>query len=199
MKLKDMVELLSNNDACVVLKVKDGQEMNLISLGCFNGDEVMMRLTKGRDVTCTLFRKNGKCQCSDDGRTNGRVSEIASSEIRATPSLSTRELEAETEMPGMGRRNCIKTRTSSRRGMTNTIAPTDTTSSVFRRSGSRTLTRLSADRGEIFQTTTRLYCMISSRSWRRRYSIRMCKRRVRHEEHLFAGRTIWFWEIQRRP
>ena len=36
MKLKDMVELLSNNDACVVLKVKDGQEMNLISLGCFN-------------------------------------------------------------------------------------------------------------------------------------------------------------------
>ena len=34
--------------------------MNLISLGCFNGDEVMMRLTKGRDVTCTLFRKNGK-------------------------------------------------------------------------------------------------------------------------------------------
>ena len=26
MKLKDMVELLSNNDACVVLKVKDGQE-----------------------------------------------------------------------------------------------------------------------------------------------------------------------------
>lgn len=60
MKLKDMVELLSNNDACVVLKVKDGQEMNLISLGCFNGDEVMMRLTKGRDVTCTLFRKNGK-------------------------------------------------------------------------------------------------------------------------------------------
>lgn len=49
MKLKDMVELLSNNDACVVLKVKDGQEMNLISLGCFNGDEAMMRLTKGRD------------------------------------------------------------------------------------------------------------------------------------------------------
>lgn len=39
MKLKDMVELLSNNDACVVLKVKDGQEMNLISLGCFNGDD----------------------------------------------------------------------------------------------------------------------------------------------------------------
>ena len=60
MKLKDMVELLSNNDACVVLKVKDGQEMNLILLGCFKGDEAMIRLTKGEDVACTLFRKNGK-------------------------------------------------------------------------------------------------------------------------------------------
>lgn len=60
MKLKDIVELAANNDDCVVLKVKDGQEMNLISLGCFNGNETMMRLTKGRDVTCTLFRQGGK-------------------------------------------------------------------------------------------------------------------------------------------
>ena len=34
MKLKDMVELAVDNQDCVVLKVKDGQEMNLISLGC---------------------------------------------------------------------------------------------------------------------------------------------------------------------
>lgn len=60
MKLKDMVELVANNDDCVVLKVKDGQDMNLISLGCFNGDETMMRLTKGKNVTCTLFRQGGK-------------------------------------------------------------------------------------------------------------------------------------------
>ena len=60
MKLKDMVEMVVDNQDCVVLKVKDGQEMNLISLGCFNGDETMMRLTKGRDVTCTLFRRGGK-------------------------------------------------------------------------------------------------------------------------------------------
>lgn len=60
MKLKDMVELAVNNDDCVVLKVKDGQEMNLISLGYFNGDETMMRLTKGKDVICTVFRKDGK-------------------------------------------------------------------------------------------------------------------------------------------
>lgn len=60
MKLKDMVELAVDNQDCVVLKVKDGQEMNLISLGCFNGDETMMRLTKGKNVTCTLFRQGGK-------------------------------------------------------------------------------------------------------------------------------------------
>lgn len=60
MKLKDMVELTVDNQNCVVLKVKDGQEMNLISLGCFNGDETMMRLTKGKNVTCTLFRQGGK-------------------------------------------------------------------------------------------------------------------------------------------
>lgn len=56
MKLKDMVELLSNNDACVVLKVKDGQEMNLISLGCFNGDEDLMNID---GVTGVEFDLNG--------------------------------------------------------------------------------------------------------------------------------------------
>lgn len=60
MKLKDMVELAANNDECVVLKVKEGQEFNLISLGYFNGDETMLRLTKGANVTCTVFRKSGK-------------------------------------------------------------------------------------------------------------------------------------------
>lgn len=60
MKLKDIVDVVVNNDACVVLKVKEGQEMNLISLGCFNGNEVMMRLTKGQDVTCTVFLSDGR-------------------------------------------------------------------------------------------------------------------------------------------
>lgn len=60
MKLKDMVEIAANNSECVVLKVKDGQEMNLICLGCFLGDESMMRLTKGSTVTCTVFRRGGK-------------------------------------------------------------------------------------------------------------------------------------------
>ena len=60
MKLKDMVSLEANNNECVVLKVKEGQEMNLICLGCFSGNETMFRLTKGKDVTCTVFRNNDK-------------------------------------------------------------------------------------------------------------------------------------------
>lgn len=60
LKLKDIVEVAVNNRECVVLKVKEGHEMDLISLGCFDGDETMFRLTKGEDVTCTVFRKDAK-------------------------------------------------------------------------------------------------------------------------------------------
>ena len=60
MKLFDLTELSVNNRECVVLKVKDGCEIDLIALGCFDGDETMMRLTKGKTVTCTVFKKGGK-------------------------------------------------------------------------------------------------------------------------------------------
>lgn len=55
--LKDIVEVAMNNSECVVLKVKEGHEVDLISLGCFDGDETMFRLTKGETVTCTVFKK----------------------------------------------------------------------------------------------------------------------------------------------
>ncbi len=84
MKLKDIVDVVVNNDACVILKVKEGQEMNLISLGYFNGNEVMMRLTKGQDVTCTVFLSSGRSYSwnwgfhgytlvSDDMRKKGKL------------------------------------------------------------------------------------------------------------------------------
>lgn len=60
MRLKNFTELVANNDDCVVLKVKENHEMDLILLGVFDGDENMFRLTKGRGVTCTVWRKNGK-------------------------------------------------------------------------------------------------------------------------------------------
>ena len=56
-KLADYVEIMENNTECVVLKVRPGSRMGLISLGCFNGDEEMVRLTKGRTQTCTVFPK----------------------------------------------------------------------------------------------------------------------------------------------
>ena len=60
MRLKDLTELVCNSDECVVLKVKDHSETDLICLGHFRGDETMFRLTKGQDVTCTIFHKEGR-------------------------------------------------------------------------------------------------------------------------------------------
>ncbi len=58
-KLFEIVDLVSNTKDAVVLKVKPNSEMDLICLGCFNGDETMFRLTKGEDVTCTVWTKKG--------------------------------------------------------------------------------------------------------------------------------------------
>lgn len=57
--LKDLVTLVTNTEDCVVLKVKEGVAMNLICLGCFDGDETMFRLTKGPNITCTVWSKSG--------------------------------------------------------------------------------------------------------------------------------------------
>ena len=59
MKLKDLVEVKTNNSECVVLKVKDDVRMDLIALG-FNGDEELIRLSKGDTNTCTVWDKDGK-------------------------------------------------------------------------------------------------------------------------------------------
>lgn len=58
--LTPYVTLTCNNKDCVILEVKKGHRMDLIRLGCFNGDEEMFRLTKGETVTCTVFRKDCK-------------------------------------------------------------------------------------------------------------------------------------------
>jgi len=59
-KFADCLELVGNNADCAILKVKDGKNMDLITLGCFDGDEVMFRLTKGDDHTCTEWTADGK-------------------------------------------------------------------------------------------------------------------------------------------
>ena len=58
-KLQDLVELISNTEDAVVLKVKEGVKVDLICLGCFNGDEDIIRLTKGETVTCTIWTTKG--------------------------------------------------------------------------------------------------------------------------------------------
>jgi len=57
-KLKDLVKVIEDNDACVILEVLPDQSLELIKLGCFNGDEKLFRLTKGSDHTCTVFRED---------------------------------------------------------------------------------------------------------------------------------------------
>lgn len=59
-RLADYVEIMEDNTECVVLKVRPGSRMGLIGLGCFNGDEEMVRLTKGRTQTCTVFPEGGR-------------------------------------------------------------------------------------------------------------------------------------------
>lgn len=54
-KLKDLVDVGVNKEDCVILNIKPGATLDLIRLGCFNGDEVMFRLTKGTQHVCTVW------------------------------------------------------------------------------------------------------------------------------------------------
>ena len=57
-ELTKHVEILANNENCVVLKVKPESRIDLICIGCFNGNEDMIRLTKGVTQTITIFYDN---------------------------------------------------------------------------------------------------------------------------------------------
>lgn len=58
-KLCYLVDIVENNENCVILQVKDNKRLELIKLGCFDGNEELMRLTKGKNHTCTVFPKSG--------------------------------------------------------------------------------------------------------------------------------------------
>lgn len=57
-RLSDIVKIVENNKECVVLEVV-GKPLDLIKIGYFDGNETMMRLTKGGNHTCTVWTKNG--------------------------------------------------------------------------------------------------------------------------------------------
>ena len=57
--LKSIFELDTNNDVCVVLKVKAGKRMDLIRCGYFTGNEEIVLIRKGDPVEVAFFYKNG--------------------------------------------------------------------------------------------------------------------------------------------
>lgn len=58
-RLCELVDIAVNNEACVVFTPKKDTRMDFISLGCFNGNEEMIRMTKGRTPEITVFYKDG--------------------------------------------------------------------------------------------------------------------------------------------
>lgn len=69
-KLANLVQVVENNKECVILEVT-GRSIDLIKLGCFNGDETMFRLTKGGDHICTVWtnEKHYSWHWGDSGHT----------------------------------------------------------------------------------------------------------------------------------
>ena len=59
-RLCELVDIAVNNEACVVFKPKKDTRMDLIALGCFRGDEEIIRMTKGRTPEITVFYQDGK-------------------------------------------------------------------------------------------------------------------------------------------
>ena len=57
-RLCELVKIMENNRECVVLEVT-GDRLDLIKLGCFNGDEKIFRLSKGANHNCTVWTNNG--------------------------------------------------------------------------------------------------------------------------------------------
>ena len=83
-KLCELVEIVENNKECVILEVT-GSMLDLIKLGCFNGDEKLIRLTKGNRHTCTVWTSDnnyswfwgigGHTLVSDDMTKRGKLIE----------------------------------------------------------------------------------------------------------------------------
>ena len=60
MKLSQLTTLKVNNKECVILEVHPDRFSELIALGCFNGDEKLIRVTKGSNHTFTMWTEGGK-------------------------------------------------------------------------------------------------------------------------------------------
>lgn len=54
--LAELVKVKVNNNVCVILEVQPDTKMDMIATGYLDGTETMFRLTKGADITCTVFK-----------------------------------------------------------------------------------------------------------------------------------------------
>lgn len=60
MKLSQLMVITANTDECVILEFKPGvTKRDKILSGLFNGNEEMIRVTKGRDQYYTVFKDDG--------------------------------------------------------------------------------------------------------------------------------------------
>lgn len=82
-KLVDLIEIAENNEKYIVLKVKDNVKKELIWLGCFCGNETMIRLTKGADHTCTIITQNDRSYSWEWGRSGCTLVSNKMDEMRA--------------------------------------------------------------------------------------------------------------------
>ena len=56
----EIVDIIENNHNCVLMKIKPNSTLDLIKLGCFEGDEDMIRFARDNGDTITVFTKDGK-------------------------------------------------------------------------------------------------------------------------------------------
>ena len=61
-KLNEILEVLENNNICMIFKIKKDKRLDLIKLGYFNGNEDMIRITKQGSIhTITIFYNDNTC------------------------------------------------------------------------------------------------------------------------------------------
>ena len=55
------VDLIHNDEDCVILKVKENKKMDLFKTGCMDGNETLIRVTKGENLCYCIQYEDGKC------------------------------------------------------------------------------------------------------------------------------------------
>ncbi len=60
-ELYNLFEIVENNEVCVVVRPSnDATALEILGLGCFDGDEEVIRITKGNTTTATVITYNDK-------------------------------------------------------------------------------------------------------------------------------------------